>query len=119
MNFNEYQVAAFRTARPQNQLEGFVHAGEGLCSEVGEYMSSVKRMHQYGKALTPEIHANLLEELGDILWYVALACEHLSVSMHAVAKHNIEKLRQRFPEKFTNEAAEARADKGGLTHRES
>lgn len=32
---------------------------------------------------------------------------------------NIEKLRQRFPDKYSDEAAEARADKGGLTALES
>jgi NTP pyrophosphatase (non-canonical NTP hydrolase) len=119
VDFNQYQVAANRTAREQSQLEGLVHAGEGLCSETGEYVSEIKRMHQYGKALSPEIHSHLIEELGDILWYVALACTHLEVPMHAIARHNIMKLEKRFPEKFSAEAAEARADKGGVDHRES
>jgi len=120
VNFLEYQAAAFRTA-PQNQsqLDGLVHACEGFFTEGGECMSEVKRMHQYGKALTPEIHAHLVEEVGDLMWYVALAAEHLGVSMHSIAKQNIEKLAKRFPDKFSGEAAEARADKGGMSHRES
>lgn len=32
---------------------------------------------------------------------------------------NIDKLRKRFPDKYSDEAAEARADKGGLNHRVS
>lgn len=114
MNFNEYQSAAMRTAPEQSQLDGLVHAGEGLTSEVGEYWKPLKRMHQYKVPMTDEIHANMCEELGDILWYVALACEHLGVSMHSLARANIAKLEARFPsQKFDATDAEARADKGG------
>lgn len=119
MNFLEYQAAALRTAPDQSQLDGLVHAGQGLFTEGGEYMSEVKRLHQYGKALDGKMHSHMVEELGDVLWYVALACEHLGVSMHKVAQANINKLQQRFPEKFSGLAAEARADKGGLRHTES
>lgn len=119
MNFIEYQAAALRTAPDQSQLDGLVHAGEGFFTEGGEYMGEVKRLHQYGKALDEKMHAHLVEEIGDLMWYIALACEHLGVSMHKVAQNNIAKLQLRFPEKFSGQAAEARADKGGLGHRES
>ena len=69
--------------------------------------------------MSEEIHAHIVEEVGDLLWYVALAAEHLGVSLNQIAKKNIEKLQLRFPEKFSGEAALARADKGGLSHRES
>lgn len=119
MNFNEYQAAALRTAPAQGQLDGLVHACEGFFTEGGECMTEVKRMHQYGKAMTPEIHQHIVEEVGDLLWYVALAAEHLGVSLHSIAQQNIAKLALRFPDKFSGEAALARADKGGLGHRES
>lgn len=119
MNFNEYQAAALRTAPEQGQLDGLVHACEGFFTEGGECMTEVKRMHQYGKAMTPEIHQHIVEEVGDLLWYVALAAEHLGVSLRSIAQQNIEKLALRFPDKFSGEAALARADKGGLGHRES
>lgn len=119
MNFHEYQAAALRTAPEQDQIAGLVHAGEGLFTEGGEYMGEVKRCHQYSKPLTNEMHDHMVEEIGDVLWYAALACHHLGVSMERVAQKNIAKLQLRFPEKFSGEAAEARADKGGLGHRES
>jgi NTP pyrophosphatase (non-canonical NTP hydrolase) len=119
VNFNEYQAAALRTAPQQEQLAGLVHACEGFFTEGGECMTEVKRMHQYGKAMTPEIHQHIVEEVGDLLWYVALAAEHLGVSLHSIAQQNIAKLTLRFPDKFSGEAALARADKGGLGHRES
>lgn len=116
MDFIDYQAAALRTALPESQVDGLVHASLGLITETGEFVSEVKRMAKYGKQITPEMHAHMCEEIGDVLWYVALAAEHLGVSMKSLAKQNIAKLQKRFPEKFSNEAAEARADKGGLPH---
>lgn len=43
-----------------------------------------------------------------------IACQALAFDPVEVLKENIEKLRLRFPEKYSDEAAEARADKGGL-----
>lgn len=121
MNFNEYQASAMRTARPEAEplVANLVHASLGLITETGEFVTEVKRMARYNKEMTAEMHAHMQEELGDVLWYVALACEALGVSMHSVAKANIEKLARRFPEKFTEELAEARLDKGGAGPRES
>jgi NTP pyrophosphatase (non-canonical NTP hydrolase) len=120
MNFTEYQALALRTAPQQGQLDGLVHAGQGLCTEVGEFTSEVKRMAQYSKPMSAEMHAHMVEEVGDILWYLALACHHLSVPLQSIARLNIIKLEQRFKDKkFSAEAAEGRADKGGLPHTES
>ncbi len=124
MDFHAYQVAAIRTAPTQDQTDGLINAACGMCKEAGEFMSIIYRVDQYGKALSDEMRAHMVEEAGDILWYVALACEHLGVSLHAVAKHNIGKLLTnpdaRYPGGvFDPVAAEARADKAGLTHRES
>lgn len=43
----------------------------------------------------------------------------LGSSGDEIRAQNIAKLRKRFPDSFSNEAAEARADKGGLDHRVS
>lgn len=119
MNFQEYQSAALRTAPEQEQVAGLMHASLGLATETGEFTSEVQRISQYSKPFTAEMHSHMIEELGDTLWYVALACEHLGVSMKKVAELNIVKLLTRFPTTFSGEAAEARADKGGKPHTES
>ncbi len=124
MNFHEYQAAAIRTAPTQGQTDGLVNAACGMCKESGEFMSVIYRVDQYGKDLSDDMRNHMVEEAGDILWYLALACEHLGVSLQAVAKHNIGKLLTnpdaRYPGGvFDPAAAEARADKGGLGHRES
>lgn len=79
-----------------------MHACLGLVSESGEFSDALKKEHAYGRPLDV---TNLREELGDILWYVALGCRALNVTMEEVAQVNIAKLRVRYPDSFTNEKA--------------
>jgi NTP pyrophosphatase (non-canonical NTP hydrolase) len=108
-----------RTSKDEDDLSGLVHAALLISSEGGEFTTEVKRMFAYGKPMTDEMHAHMIEELGDALWGITKACSHLGVSLKRVAEKNIDKLALRFPDKFSGEAALARADKGGLGHRES
>ena len=50
-------------------------------------------------------YVNVMEEFGDINWYEAIGCDATGVSFEQILTTNIEKLRKRFPEKFTNENA--------------
>lgn len=120
MNFNEYQQAAARTAKDFKHLEtDLVHAALGMATEVGEFTTNVKRAAIYDKPIDEKMREELFEELGDIMWYVALAATKLGVALELICEANIDKLRRRFPDKYSNEAAEARADKGGLDWKES
>lgn len=123
MNFMEYQSAALRTAPEETQNEALNHAALGLFTEGGEFTSEVKRIVKYGKVMTPEMHSHMVEELGGVLWYVAVGCNALGVSMKKVAELNIVKLLARFPPDSTKAEigtlAEARMDKSGVGHRES
>lgn len=106
---NEYQMLAMRTAKnfDDNRMN-LIHSALGLSSDAGEYVDAIKKHVIYGKELD---HANAVEELGDCLWFIALACEALGVSLRRVAAENIEKLAKRYPDKYTDAAAIARADK--------
>lgn len=120
MNFLEYQAEALRTARSMpTQTLDLVHASIGLQTETGEFATEVKRMFAYNKPLTDEMHDHMVEELGDALWYFAIAADALGVSMRAMAERNIAKLRLRYSEKYSDELAEARLDKGGKPAAES
>jgi NTP pyrophosphatase (non-canonical NTP hydrolase) len=79
-----------------------IHAAMGLATEAGEFMDTMKKHIFYGKLID---EVNLAEELSDIFWYCALACNALDVSFDDVMKINIEKLQKRYPEKFTEDAA--------------
>lgn len=76
-----------------------IHAAMGMCTEAGEFMDALKKELFYGKLLDP---VNLKEELGDLLWYIAIAMNVLGTDFPTEMKRNITKLRTRYPEKFTN-----------------
>src|SRR5687767_705976 len=79
-----------------------LHAGMGLCTEAGEFLDMLKKHILYGKPLD---EVNLKEELGDKLWYTALALDELKTTFEEVMDVNIAKLRARYPNKFTEHDA--------------
>jgi NTP pyrophosphatase (non-canonical NTP hydrolase) len=108
MTFSIYQNQAIRTAKAGDFKFNLVHAAMGLAGEAGEFTDCVKKYAIYGQSLD---RVNAAEELGDLLWFIALACDALGVSMADVANQNIEKLAKRYPEKYTDLHAELRIDK--------
>ena len=108
MDFSIYQLQAMRTAKPMEPADDLMHAALGLAGEAGEFADAIKKHLVYGRDLDRE---NAAEELGDILWFVALGCATLGITMHDVAQANIDKLRKRYPEKYDDELARARLDK--------
>lgn len=115
MDAIEYQIQTARTDLPsyvpvETRVDSLhtlqlIHYGMGMVTESGEFIDMIKKHLMYGKPLD---EVNLREELGDILWYVARACDTLGTTMEAVMARNIEKLQARFPEKFTEEKASNR-----------
>lgn len=79
-----------------------IHAMIGLCTESGEIQDMMKKHIFYGKEIDK---VNLKEELGDLMWYMAIACDEAGISLEEVMQTNIDKLRARYGEKFTEEAA--------------
>lgn len=79
-----------------------LHAAIGLCTESGEIQDQIKKHLFYGKPLDK---VNMIEELGDIMWYVGVACATLDVSLEEVMQKNHEKLKARYGSKFTEAAA--------------
>jgi NTP pyrophosphatase (non-canonical NTP hydrolase) len=119
MQFSEYQAAAIRTAKPDKLSMLLSHCAMGIGSEAGEILTELKRVVHYGAELDEKVIAHLREEMGDLTWYLAVLCEALEIPMNQVARENIAKLFKRFPEKFSEADAMARADKGGADHRSS
>jgi NTP pyrophosphatase (non-canonical NTP hydrolase) len=76
-----------------------LHAGMGMNTEAGEFLDVLKKYMMYGK---PVDRTNLAEEVGDMLWYIAIACNVLGVSLENLMANNIQKLRTRYPNKFTS-----------------
>ena len=75
------------------------HGVMGIVTEAGELMDAVKKSKIYSKPLDK---VNLVEELGDLSWYMAILMDELGVSFEEVWDKNICKLKQRYPEKYSN-----------------
>jgi NTP pyrophosphatase (non-canonical NTP hydrolase) len=86
-----------------------MHAALGIAGESGEFADSLKKHLVYGKNLDIQ---NLIEELGDILWYIVVAADALGTTLSGLMETNRQKLERRFPKgQFSPEQALARADK--------
>ena len=85
-----------------------LHMSIGVSGEAGELLDVIKKWAIYQKPLDID---NVIEELGDIEFYLEGIRQKLGLNRNRILEHNIEKLRRRYGTKYTNEAAQRRADK--------
>ena len=96
MTLAEYQDGARRTARYPNVGENIVYPALGLASEAGEVAGKVKKvLRDDGGKVSPQRRAEILQELGDVLWYVAQLATELNIKLDDVADENLKKLASR------------------------
>lgn len=118
MQVNEYQDLAMRTNdghsddRLIDMLSGpaddfpavgqMINAGLGLSGEVGEVNDAVKKyiFHRH-----PLERNNVIKELGDVCWYLALMADAIGIDLNTIMTENIEKLRRRYPDGFSEAAS--------------
>lgn len=87
----------------------------GLAGECGEVVDLIKKYLYHGK--TMDRH-KLILELGDVHWYLEYLAASLEVSTEEIKAINTAKLRARFPEGFSFDAANAKADEEALAQGE-
>lgn len=86
-----------------------LHMTLGIAGEAGEIVDVIKAWTMYQKPLDRN---HLIEELGDLEFYLEGLRQRLSIDREEVLQANIDKLQSRYHEgKFTNQQAQARADK--------
>jgi NTP pyrophosphatase (non-canonical NTP hydrolase) len=96
MNFQEYQAEATKTAIYPNKGNNPYYPTLGLCGEAGEVAEKIKKvMRDDGGDISIEKSAEIMKEIGDVLWYIAALCEELDIDMETCAILNIEKLKSR------------------------
>ena len=99
MTINEYQNLAMLTKNPDlTGRELLINSVMGLCGESGEVIDLVKKHVSHGHPLNRE---KLIDELGDVAWYLAECATVLDVSLEEILERNIEKLKKRYPEGFS------------------
>jgi len=73
-----------------------VYTSLGLAGEAGEFSNKIKKVLRDSKgAISPELRADLSDELGDVLWYVAACASELDLFLGQIAENNIRKLESR------------------------
>lgn len=108
MLFNDYQKLAMRTrVKGQTNSDSMNNFTYGAVGEIGECVDVLKKHLFQGHPLNVE---KLKEEVGDVLWYIALLCEAAGLNMEDVAEHNIKKLMARYPKGFSAEDSIGRKD---------
>lgn len=95
----DYNIVKERITESTMRL---LHGAIGLSTEVGEFLSPIKAHVFYGKELD---RTNLKEELGDVLWYIAITADELGVSFEELMEVNIAKLKARYGDKFSEHMA--------------
>jgi len=99
MDFNDYQDATEATAiypgAGEGTLAALAYVGLGL-GEAGEIQGKLKKViRDDAGEVTEDRRAAIIEELGDLLWYVARTAAELNTSLNYVASVNLEKLGDR------------------------
>lgn len=96
----------FGVTMPENSMTiDVLHAVMGIATEGAELLDVAKKAMFYNR---PVDYTNLNEEVGDVLWYVAIYCNARNLDMGALMAQNVAKLRARFPACFTEHAANNR-----------
>jgi len=105
MTPQNYQVEAARTLipEPDHAISGhdmmLVWCATGLIGEAGEVADYIKKgvFHQHG--ISSE---KIVDELGDVLWYLTSLCTLAGIELSDVMEHNVRKLKARYPNGYNS-----------------
>lgn len=73
MKFSEYVPLAMRTCKSLPAAEHINHMCLGVVGEMGELVDQIKKVYVYGKDVDK---VNIVEEVGDLSWYIAGIASH-------------------------------------------
>lgn len=103
LNLETYQSEAARTFLTTGDKNlDILHCLVGMQTELGELTDPFKKGIYYGKEVDM---VNVAEELADMMWYAVNLARLTNIDLQNALQNNIDKLKKRFPEKFTKEDA--------------
>ena len=86
-----------------------LHMAVGIAGEAGELLDAIKKWSIYQKPLDLE---NVIEELGDLEFYMEGLRQSLNLTRIETLMENIAKLKKRYSKgQYSNDQANERADK--------
>lgn len=87
----------------------YLHMAVGISGEAGELLDAIKKMAVYNKPLD---RVNVVEELGDIEFYLEGLRSGLGITRAETLAANVDKLSVRYKGlQYSDQAAQERADK--------
>ena len=96
------------------QMVDLWHAGTGVAGEGGELLDAVKKYAVYNK---PVDRTNIIEELGDLEFYMEAVRQNLGITREETLVHNVQKLAKRYGSgTYSDQQAQQRADKSDEEH---
>lgn len=97
MDFQYYQEQASKTAVYKNQgtFEGILYTMLGLANQTGQAVGKLKKVLRGDYDFNEDTKQKVVDELGDVMWYMAMAATELGVSLEQICYGNLEKLRDR------------------------
>jgi NTP pyrophosphatase (non-canonical NTP hydrolase) len=97
MTLDEYQKEALVTAVwSGDDMRDLAHWVLGVTGEAGEVAEKVKKIiRDYDGQVSDDAKKELIKEMGDVMWYLAVLAEHLGYKFEEVGQVNIKKLRDR------------------------
>ena len=99
LSLNDFQKAALRTwnSGEPSRDRRTMNAALGLGGETGEVLDLLKKAYFHGKQIPLY---ELITELGDVLYYVAVLCHENGYTLEDSAKAVTDKLNARHPNGF-------------------
>jgi NTP pyrophosphatase (non-canonical NTP hydrolase) len=93
MHVQVFQTTARQYRQSPTETEGnlVVYPAMGLAGESGEVANDVKKYMRRGIDLH-QLKGRAVEELGDVLWYVAALSDDLGLRMDTIMHNNLAKL---------------------------
>lgn len=100
MTLTEYQAQAITTLTGSHEYgditPSLMAQVLGLVGESGEVAEKFKKLiRDQGGKITEDTKAELIKELGDILWYIASVAHLLGTDIETIAATNLQKLKSR------------------------
>lgn len=86
---------------------GLLNGCPGLSREAGELNDLVKKWIFHKKPLDRE---HMKKEIGDVCWYIADICHSMGFDLGEIFQMNIDKLKARYPEGFSEQRANNRSE---------
>ncbi len=96
MNLDDYQKLALRTAAPKDKKNELFHLLLALCGESGEIAEKAKKIiRDKDSDFSQWDREDIIKELGDVMWHVAVIAEYFDIPLEEVGVKNIAKLADR------------------------